>query len=379
MEKDRSLVVLLPVKSYGDGVTESIRKGIGLLGGLGKFVKPSERILVKPNVLSGVSPEKAVTTHPAVFEAVLKCLKEEGYENISYGDGPGSTLKSLESSMEACGLEEVAGRCGVPMADFETAVKKEFPEGKAAKGFTLAKAAVDADAIISVCKMKTHALENITGAVKNQYGLVFGKHKAAGHALYPDSMRFAEMIVDLDLFLKPRLYIMDGVIAMEGNGPGSGDPVHMGVILLSADPVALDTVFARLVYLDPENVPTCVAGEKAGLGTMKEEKITVLTEEGPLTVNEAAARYGKKDFNVKRKNPTFWRLGFFLHLPRRKKDRPVVDPEKCIGCGICEEACPVEGKAVRSGGGQKAVYDYRKCIRCYCCQEMCPKKAISKK
>lgn len=376
---DRSIVVLLPVKSYGDDVTEKIKQGIELLGGLGKFVNPSEKILVKPNVLSGVSPEKAVTTHPAVFEAVLKCLRDDGYENVSYGDGPGSTLKSIESSMEISGLDAVAARYGVPLADFRTAVKKEFPEGKAAKGFTLAKAAVDTEAIISVCKMKTHALENITGAVKNQYGLVYGTHKAAGHALYPDSMRFAEMVVDLDLCIKPRLYIMDGIIAMEGNGPGSGDPVHMGVIMISEDPVALDTVFARLVYLDPENVPTCVAGEKAGLGNMKEEKITVLTEDGFLTVKEAAAGYGKKDFNVKRRNPVFWRLGFILHLPHRKKDRPVVDPEKCIGCGICEEACPVEGKAVHSGEGRKAVYDYQKCIRCYCCQEMCPRKAIIKK
>ena len=373
-----SRVVLIPCRSYGDRVAEKIRQGICLLGGLETFVRPSERILIKPNVLSGVSPDKAVTTHPAVFRAVLQCLKEDGYERLFYGDGPGSREKETEQAMKACGLKEAADQFGVSLADFRTSVKVSFPEGKTAKEFVLAKAFRDTDAIISVCKMKTHALENITGAVKNQYGLVFGKHKAAGHALYPDSMHFAEMLADLDLCVKPRLYIMDGVIAMEGNGPGSGDPVSMGVVLISADPVALDTVFARLVYVDPQNIPTCVAGEKAGLGTMKEEEITVLTEDGPLTVAEAAGKYGKPGFNVKRKKPVFWRLGAFFRKPGKKKDRPVVDPDKCIGCGICEEACPVEGKAVHAGNGKKAVYDYDKCIRCYCCQEMCPRKAITK-
>lgn len=375
---ESSKVVLIPCRNYGDDVPGKIRKGMELLGGWKQFVSPEEKILVKPNVLSGVSPEKAVTTHPAVFDAVLQLLTEEGYPSLSYGDGPGSTAKDIESSMEACGLKQSADARNVPMADFRTSVRVTFPEGKAAKEFVLAKAALDADAIISVCKMKTHALENITGAVKNQYGLVFGKHKAAGHALYPDSSRFAEMVVDLDLCVRPRLYIMDGVIAMEGNGPGSGDPVLVGVILLSKDPVAMDTVFARLVDLDPANVPTCVAGAKAGLGTMKEEEITVVTEQGFLTVKEAAGKFGKPDFNVKRKKPSFWRLGFFFRTHPKKKDRPVVDPEKCIGCGICEEACPVEGKAVHAGKGVKAVYDYKKCIRCYCCQEMCPQKAITK-
>ena len=375
---NKSVVALIPCRNYGDQVPEKIRKGVSLLGGPEAFLKREESILVKPNVLSGVKPEKAVTTHPAVMDGVLKLLKEEGFSNVTCGDGPGGMSHDTKKALDACGLFKVAEENQVPIADFDTLVKVQFPEGKRAKEFPLVKAAVSADAIVSVCKMKTHALENITGAVKNQYGLVFGRNKAAGHALYPDSRKFAEMLVDLDLFLKPRLYIMDGIIAMEGNGPGSGDPVPMGVLLFSADPIAMDTVFSRLIYLDPANVPTCVAGEKAGLGTMEEKNIRIVTEEGEISFDDAVSRFGKADFNVKREKPSFWRLGAFFHFPKKKKDKPVVDLQKCIGCGICEEACPVDGKAVHSGKGKKAVYEYSRCIRCYCCQEMCPEKAITK-
>lgn len=117
--------------------------------------------------------------------------------------------------------------------------------------------------------MKTHALERITGAVKNSYGFVYGLHKAKGHTQYPSADSFARMLIDLNKCVKPKLYIMDGITAMEGNGPGSGDPVAMKVMLLSADPVALDSVFCYLVSLKPSLVPTNYHGEKMGLGTCR--------------------------------------------------------------------------------------------------------------
>ena len=136
--------------------------------------------------------------------------------------------------------------------------------------------------MISLSKMKPNALERITGAVKNSYGFVYGKNKAIGHTKYPSADSFARMLIDLNQYVKPRLYIMDGITAMEGNGPGSGDPVAMNLILMSTDPVALDSVFARLVYLKPEMVPTNYHGEKMGLGNCREENIeVVVVEENP--------------------------------------------------------------------------------------------------
>lgn len=378
MERNNSSVVLLPCSNYEDGVYEKIKCGIDLLGGIERFADKNERVLIKPNVIAGLPAEQAATTHPAVFGAVIKCFIDAGYSKVFYGDSPGTPRGEAGKALKAAGFTDEAAKYDVPMADFDHSVTVKYPEGKSCREFILCKAAVETDAIINVCKMKTHALENITGAVKNQYGFVAGLNKGLGHAIFPDSQSFANMIADLNGYLKPRLHVLDGVIAMEGNGPVSGNPTPMKVILMSEDPVALDTTFARLVYLDPDMVPTCIAGAKAGIGTMDESRIRVVTPDGEMNIKEAAEKFGNPKFDVRREKPKFWRLRMLFPFMRPKKDRPVVDPDKCIACGICQDACPVDGKAVTSGNGQKAKYDYTKCIRCYCCQEMCPAKAITK-
>lgn len=373
-----SKVCIIKVDNYDEEkVYEAIKKGINLIDGF--KIEKNEKILLKPNLLNGATPDKAVTTHPAVFGAVAKCLREEGYENISYGDGPGIGAPDIDKVMAVSGIKEAADKYDLRHARFEENISVEFKEGKVAKKFNLAKDAYEADAIISVCKMKTHALENITGALKNQYGCVATLSKGMGHAKYPNSRLFADMITDLNMLLKPRFFVMDGIVAMEGNGPGSGDPTNMNVILISTDPVALDTMFSVLVYLDPEAVPTTVSAHNAELGTMNLDEIEVVTEEGIITPLEAQEKFGNPDFNVKRKKPKFWKVGAAASSTIKQFDKPVVDLKKCIACGICEKSCPVEGKAVKSGNGMKAKYDYSKCIRCYCCQEMCPANAIKKR
>ncbi len=374
----KSTVVLVPAYSYDQQeVDAAVRTGMALLGGFRAFVRPEEKILLKPNLLAGALPQKAITTHPAVFSAVAGLLREEGCGQLSYGDSPGNPVTTPDKAAAASGIREAAEKWRIEKADFSGGSIVRFPEGKKARSFHLCTGVQEADAVINLCKMKTHALERITGAVKNLYGCVCGVSKAAGHAQYPSSESFAEMLADLNLCVRPRLHIMDGITAMEGNGPSSGTPCAMNVLLFSADPVALDTVFCALIDLDPSSVPTCVSAEKAGVGTMRAERIRILTPEGELTCAEAAAKYGKPDFNVSRdrlKRSLFMKL--VPLLPALQK-RPVVDRKKCVACGVCMDACPVPEKAVRSGNGKKAVYDYKKCIRCFCCQEMCPAKAIT--
>lgn len=374
---EKHLVALVPIATYDQAqVDAAVRQGIGLLGGIRQFVRPEEKILLKPNLLGKALPQKAITTHPAVFEAVARLLQEEGCRHLSYGDSPGNPATTPDKAAQTCGIADTAQRLQVARADFERGSVVPFPEGRRAKSFYLCQGVQEADALINICKMKTHALERITGAVKNQYGCICGVNKATGHAQYPNSDVFAEMLCDLNLCVKPRLHIMDGIVAMEGNGPSSGTPVAMNVLLFSADPVALDSVFAALVHLDSATVPTCVSGEQFGLGVMDPERITILTPEGECTIAQAAQRFGKPDFDVFRGVMKKGLLFKLMPLLPFLQHRPKVDAHKCIACGICEEACPVPEKAVRSGHGQKAKYDYRKCIRCYCCQEMCPAKAI---
>ena len=374
---EKSIVALVPLDTYDQPkVDEAVRRGVELLGGIGRFVNPGERILLKPNMLSRAQPQKAITTHPSVFAAVAKLLRDEGYAHLSYGDSPGSPATTVEKAAEACGFAAVASRFQLEAADFTNGSLVPYPMGSVAKSFYLCHGAQQAEAIINVCKMKTHALERVTGAIKNIYGCVCGVNKATGHATYPNERVFADMLCDMHRCLPMRLHVMDGVVAMEGNGPASGTPVSMNVLLFSADPVALDSVFAALVHLDPASIPTCVSGEKAGIGVMALDRIKVMTPDGAMTPLEAQARWGNPSFDVFRGQLKTGRLFKIMSRFPFLENRPKVDKNKCVACGVCEEACPVEGKAVHSGSGQKALYDYKKCIRCYCCQEMCPAKAI---
>ena len=157
-----------------------------------------------------------------------KLLKEEGYERVILADscGHGNTTKVIAGT----GMDTYLQELGIPAVDFSEGIRTPYEEGVQAKEFILGKELLEINCVISLCKMKTHALERITGAVKNSYGFIYGLHKAKGHTLFPSADSFARMLIDLNQCVNPRLYIMDGITAMEGNGPGSGDPVDMKVM-----------------------------------------------------------------------------------------------------------------------------------------------------
>ena len=376
----KSKVVLLPCGEYDEEKIYSLLKqGLDLLGGVEALIPKEAKILLKPNLLKKAEVEKAVITHPVVVGAFARILRENGYEHIVLADscGHGTT----QAVIRGTGMDTYLEKYHIPAIDYSEGVKTAYPQGIQAKEFILPKELLDQDCVISLSKMKTHALERITGAVKNSYGFVYGFHKAKGHTQYPSADSFARMLIDLNKCVAPKLYVMDGIVAMEGNGPGSGDPIPMNVMLMSTDPVALDSVFSRLVYLKPEMVPTNYHGEKMGLGTWKEEKITLLKPDGEIFMADAVKRYGNPDFNVDRTEvrKNIWtRMAGALKIFQKK---PYIETDKCVRCGICVQSCPVPGKAVdfRKGKDKPPVYDYRKCIRCFCCQEMCPKKAIKVK
>ena len=376
----KSKVVLLPCREYDEEkIYTLLKQGLDFLGGLENLIPKDAKILLKPNLLKKAEVEKAVITHPVVVGAFARILRENGYEHIVLADscGHGTT----QAVIRGTGMDMYLEKYHIPAIDYSEGVKTVYPQGIQAKEFILPKELLEQDCVISLSKMKTHALERITGAVKNSYGFIYGFHKAKGHTQYPSADSFARMLIDLNKCVAPKLYVMDGILAMEGNGPGSGDPVPMNVLLMSTDPVAMDSVFNRLVYLKPEMVPTNYHGEKMGLGTWKEEEIALLTPDGKISMAEAVKKYGNPDFHVDRTEvrKNIWtRMAGALKVFQKK---PYIDADKCVRCGICVQSCPVPGKAVdfRKGRGKLPVYDYRKCIRCFCCQEMCPKKAIKVK
>ncbi|MDR1317005.1 MAG: DUF362 domain-containing protein, partial [Spirochaetales bacterium] len=367
-----SLVAITGCFSYqSEEVLGCVRRGIGLLGGPGAFVSPGEKILLKPNMLAARAPELAVTTHPQVFAAVAAVFQEAGAV-LSYADSPG--YDSFAHAARKTGIAEAAQRLGVSEADFTNSIPATLSgaDGETLR-FPIAKGVFDADGLISLSKMKTHGMTRVTGAVKNQLGCVVGFEKARLHFRNPTPRKFCACLAAITKIVSPRLYIMDGILAMEGEGPSGGSPVPMNVLLFSRDPVALDCIFCKLIGLPPHCVPTIAEGAALGLGTQDEAAITL--------AGDNIEDFIKPDFDVVRRPPGGEAILFRPLRPFRNLiiPRPVIHSGKCKKCGVCVEACPAEPeKALRfQSRGRPPRYNYSLCIRCYCCQEMCPHRAIS--
>ncbi len=384
-------VVLLRCESYHEiEVKKAVERGINLLGGIDQFVKKNDKILLKPNLLIGDLPEKCTTTHPAIFRAVAEIFQTAMHANhdlttnnmqarivpsnedlrLRYGDSPafGSPLAAAQK----CEIAGIAEKLKIPLADFIHGQEIVFTKGKQNKKFVIAQGVLEADGIISLPKLKTHGFEKLTGCVKNQFGCIPGLLKAEFHIKLPDPVDFARMLVDLNNFVCPRLYIMDGIWAMEGNGPRGGTPKAMNLILMSTDPIALDATVCRIISLNPELVPTIYLGYEAKTGTYKENEILLLGDD--------ISTFKAPSFKVDRSTIIRYHpnkiLSFFS---RHLVSKPVIETDKCIKCGVCVMICPAKPKALNWQGDDKRLfpqYAYALCIRCCCCQEMCPEKAI---
>ena len=366
----KSKVAIVRCGSYNtEEVRKAVSRGLELMGGAETFVSQGEKILLKVNLLVGEVPEKCVNTHPAVFRAVAEMFAAKGAV-VQYGDSPG--FGAPNASAKKSGIADVAEEMKIELVDFKEGREVFFEQGNQNKSFYIANGVLDADGLISLPKMKTHALERFTGAIKNQFGCVVGMRKGEFHVKLPDATDFARMLVDLNSFVKPRLYIMDGIMAMEGNGPRGGTPRAMNVLLFSTDPVALDATASRMINLNPLYVPTTLVGGQTGAGTFNEEEIEI--------VGDTLKDFICMDFNVERTPvKTVKKNSVNTFLKNRLIAKPVIIEDKCTQCGTCVHSCPVEGKAINWLNGDKTkapVYDYKKCIRCYCCQEMCPESAI---
>lgn len=365
-----SKVAIIRCESYDYvEVRAAVERGLELIGGALAFVKPGEKILLKPNLLAADPPEKCVTTHPAVFKAVAEVFRNAGVI-LSYGDSPG--FGSPEATARKAGIAAAAAELKIELADFLKGEEVFFPEGVQNKKFVIAKGVLASDGIISLPKLKTHGLTRMTGCVKNQFGCIPGMLKGEYHVKLPDVKNFAQMLVDLNKLLQPRLFIMDGIMAMEGNGPRGGRPKKMNVLLFSSDPIALDATVCRMVGLQPESIPTMVAGMRAGLGSYLERDIEIL--------GDALETFYTEVFEVKRGTDADLRKIPKLSLLKNLiVSKPYIIKEGCVKCGVCIKVCPVTPKVLdwpQGDNSQPPVYDYSRCIRCYCCQELCPESTI---
>lgn len=348
-----------------DALRASLREALEPLGGMKSVVQPGRRVLIKPNLLSGKAVEKAVTTHPLFIRVVAEMVLEAGGRPV-VGDSPG--VGSLEKVAERIGLAPLLAEIGVPLVSFSEAVMVEHPRGKVFKRFEIARPVTEADVIINLPKLKTHGMMTLTCGVKNLFGCVSGLRKVRWHAdAGHDYTRFAEMLVDLAYMVRPALTIVDGIVGMEGEGPGSGDPRRLGLILAGTDPTAVDRVVCEIVGLPPEELPTLAAARRLGLGNSRLEEIEVAGE----SVDDMRV----ENFRFPAKTVDTGMLpGFIRKLLRDAlSNRPVVGHEKCTLCHVCVTHCPAQIMAVKDN---RIAIDYAACIRCFCCHELCPEGTI---
>lgn len=344
-------------------VERALRLSIDLLGGMGSFVKRGDRVLLKPNLLYGKSPEKAVTTHPAIVRGVIEMVREQGGIPM-VGDSPG--MGCAVSVAHKAGIKEVAHAFGTPVVEFNRPVLPSGRKGNFFKNIEIDQTILEADVLINLPKWKTHAQTLLTLGVKNLFGCIPGRRKALWHLKAGrDPFLFAKILVDVYQLIRPTLTILDGVVGMEGNGPNSGDPISLGLLLASPDPLSLDQVVCDLLGIPRQSLLTnCVALEQ-GLGDDDLEVRGEIIEDVKI-----------QRFKLPHLNRVDWYLPGFLKkgVLNALQAKPVIMGEKCKLCHQCVEICPPQ--ALQDDSKGLKIND-RRCIRCFCCQEICPEGAIS--
>lgn len=356
---------------------KNIRKSIDdtfkNLGGVQKFIKPGMKVLLKINLLLGREPKAAVTTHPVIVEALTNIIHDAG-GIVIIADSPGGpyTQSLLSNVYKKCGIEKVARKTGALLNYNTSSENISFKEGKISKSFTIIKPALDADYIINLPKLKTHEMTYFTGAVKNLFGVIPGINKAEYHFRMNKKKDFANLLIDLCEFIKPNLTIMDAVVGMEGSGPSAGNPKKVGLIIAGENPYNVDFTATSIVGIKKDNVYTITESIERKLCIDNLDSLNIIGANiEDIYINDFKKPEGKS-------------VAFLDMLPDFLKKplsllvspKPVIDYNKCIGCGICEQNCPAKVIEMKDGKPNIKLND---CIRCFCCHELCPEKVVEVK
>ncbi len=339
-----------------------IQRAFEALGGVDRFVKNGEKILLNPNLLKGESPDKAVTTHPEFIRAIINILEKKDID-IIVGDSPAGKMTEKK-------LKKIYSKCGWLDIEYDTTanlnfdlkmVNKKLSGGIVKKNFKIMKIVEEVDGIINIPKLKTHSLTVFTGAVKNQFGLIHGLNKSAYHGKFKTLNKFSKMLLDLNDLVESRLSIMDGILAMEGDGPSGGSPIKLDSVLASPDPVACDWAACKLAGIPPQKISTLTESD--------------LDQEDINYINRNPSSFDKNiEYPSGGKTPG-WVPSILADIfANFYLDRPHLLKDKCDTCWVCQEVCP-EDAIKKQNYGPKI--SWWKCIRCYCCTEACPEDALN--
>jgi len=321
------------------------------------WIAQGTRVLLKPNLLLPAAPDKGITTHPLLCRAVAEYLLEKG-ARVQMSDSPavGSFRKVLTEGR----YKEVMEGLDVDFKPFEDSV--EIDIGEPYGRIPIARDAMEADRVINLAKLKTHAQMYLTLGVKNMFGCIVGLRKPEWHMRAGvDRQQFARLLVRIHQAVKPAFTIVDGILALEGNGPGkSGSPRQLGLLLGGCDAHAVDKTICTLLGLDPNALLTSRQACEMGFF------------DGQVHVNGDLRIID--DFRFPELHSLSLGTESLSRFMRKYViQKPVADNAKCKLCGECWKICPAQA-IVHNTSGVK--FDYDRCIRCYCCIEVCLHAAI---
>lgn len=338
----------------------------------------NKKVVIKPNLLLKASPEKSITTHPVVMEAVIDVIKTYKPSSITIAESPGGPYNStaLNVIYKSTGMTAVAEKCGVNLNTDTSAEQISNHDGKVCKVFNIISPIANADVIVNVCKLKTHSLTTMSAATKNLFGTIPGIEKFEMHTRYKELPIFEKMLVDLccmHLNRKPVLSIVDAIYGMEGNGPSGGDKRNYGLLLTSLNPFNIDVGCSYILGIDGEVGYVNEAIDR-GLCASKSDELVLINEDIRSLILSDVKLPDTKSLPILKKLPTILggRVNKFF------EPRPAIIKNKCVGCGECMRSCPAKTIELVSGKNNKRIakINDNKCIKCYCCQELCPINAV---
>lgn len=356
---NKAAVSVVRCPDYERGrVFAAVKRSIDLVGGISKFVKPGTRVLIKPNLLSPRPPEDGVDTNPEVVRALVKLVKDLGAVPL-IGDSPGGYGNNIGEIFKVSGMKAVA--------DEEGAELVKFNSSKFIDGIPITRHLFDCDSFISVPKLKTHCITVLTAALKNTFGTVTGLYKAECHSRAPKEEDFAKIIARIHSIAKPRLTVVDGVVAMEGDGPSSGALRKLNLIMAGEDAVAIDSCIARIIGLSPLDILVTKEAYEMGLGEADLSRIEIL--------GDSIEDFILKDFKLPQTTPLKILPKTILNsIAALVKFKPVIERDLCRKCNLCRVSCPVD--AIMADKDFCRI-NYQTCVRCLCCHEVCPYRAVS--
>ncbi len=360
-------VAVVRCKTYDvEAVKPALEEAVNAVNGL-DFVKSGMKIIIKPNLVSFKKPDAAATTHPALLEALVEMLLARGAD-VTIGDSPGGphSLPLLNRVYAATGMDRLE-KLGAKLNRNMNEKTVDFPEGKVLKNFTYTEYLDEADAIIDFCKLKSHGMLGMSAAVKNLFGTIPGLKKPEVHYKFQNDAEFADMLVDLNEYFKPRLAICDAVVGMEGNGPTAGTPRQIGAIIASKSTYYADVVGAELIGMNIDGLPTLQAAYERCFAPSSSKNLRVYGDIRALTVDDFKAPPVR--------GLSFMRKGNVLHFISKAalEHKPTLKKRLCVGCGECARMCPAKAIEMKN---KKPHINREKCIRCFCCQEFCPRAAM---